>query len=58
MNQLIPMSEKYEMYKCMKKCTKMYEIYKICTRYVQKLENNWINSGCIKVDNFCKFVNF
>ena len=27
-------------------------------RYVQKLERNWNNLGCIRVENSLKFVNF
>ena len=30
----------------------------ISQRYVQKLERNWNKSGCIKVDNFRKYMNF
>ena len=30
----------------------------ISQRYIQKLERKWNNSGCIKVDNFWKSVNF
>ena len=30
----------------------------ISQRYVQNLERNWNSSGCIKVDNFRKSVNF
>ena len=30
----------------------------ISQRYVQKLERNWNNSGCIKFDNFRKSANF
>ena len=34
--------------------------FELCVsqKYVQKLEKNWNNSGCIKVDNFRKSVNF
>ena len=34
--------------------------YELCVsqRYKQKLERNWNNSFCIKVDNFPKSVDF
>ena len=35
-----------------------YEFLRLCVpSFLQKLERNWNNSGCIKVDNFCKPVN-
>ena len=36
------------------------QIFELCVsqRYVQKLERNWNNSVCTKVENFPKSVNF
>ena len=70
---LIMMSEKYLYFRKRKKylartffptpiffsCNleNFFELY-VFQKYVQKLERNWNNSGCIKVDNFLKSVNF